>query len=69
MSRNICSAVFSTPLRYMPRPFEIVHRDDVENSILLILDKLKKLEPEKLSLARSIPFYTETQLNKKTNGS
>ena len=66
---GICSALISPPLRYMHTPVEIVHRDDVENSILLILETLKKLEPEKLSLARSIPFYTETQLNKKTNGS
>lgn len=41
---GVASALISLPLRYMHTTVEMVHRDDVENVIRLILASLKKLE-------------------------
>ena len=62
-SGGISSALISPALRYMHTPVEIVHIDDVENSILLIVETLKKLEPTKMNINRSIPFYTTSNKN------
>jgi putative aminopeptidase FrvX len=60
-SGGIASALISPPLRYMHTPVEIVHIDDVENCILLMLETLKNLNPEALRRERRIPFISEYQ--------
>jgi putative aminopeptidase FrvX len=58
---GVCSALISPALRYMHTPVEVVHIEDVENSIRLILETLKSLSPEKLHLNRHLPtFHTNT---------
>lgn len=54
---GVSTALISPPLRYMHTPVEIVHVEDVENSIRLILETLKKLDPAKVNINHSIPFY------------
>jgi putative aminopeptidase FrvX len=58
---GISTALISPPLRYMHTPVEIVHIDDVENSILLMYETLKNIDPEKLRFERKIPFLTESE--------
>ena len=43
---GVASALISLPLRYMHTTVEMVHRDDVENVIILIYETLLKLENE-----------------------
>ena len=42
---GVASALISLPLRYMHTTVEMIHRDDVENCIRLILATLKNIEP------------------------
>ena len=42
---GVPSALISLPLRYMHTTVEMVHRDDVENCIRLILATLKNIQP------------------------
>ena len=42
---GVASALFSLPLRYMHTTVEMIHRDDVENCIRLILATLKNIQP------------------------
>ena len=44
-NQGVASALISLPLRYMHTTVEMVHRDDVENCIRLILATLKNIEP------------------------
>jgi len=41
---GVASALISLPLRYMHTTVEMVHKDDVENVIQLILESLKKIK-------------------------
>ncbi|MDM1549596.1 M42 family peptidase, partial [Empedobacter falsenii] len=41
---GVASALISLPLRYMHTTVEMVHRDDVENTIKLIYETLLKIE-------------------------
>lgn len=43
---GVASALISLPLRYMHTTVEMVHREDVENVILLIYESLLKIENE-----------------------
>jgi putative aminopeptidase FrvX len=43
-SGGVASALISLPLRYMHTTVESVHREDVENVILLILESLKRIK-------------------------
>jgi len=56
---GVMSVLISPPIRYMHTPVEIVHMDDVENTILIILETLKNISPEVLRKNRTIPFYEE----------
>jgi putative aminopeptidase FrvX len=40
------SVLISIPLRYMHTTVEMLHKDDIENTIKLIYDTLKKLKPD-----------------------
>jgi putative aminopeptidase FrvX len=42
---GVASALISLPLRYMHTTVEMIHRDDVENCIRLILATLKNIQP------------------------
>ena len=44
-NKGVASALISLPLRYMHTTVEMVHRDDVENCIKLILATLKRIKP------------------------
>ncbi|HBL38881.1 MAG TPA: peptidase M42 [Flavobacteriales bacterium] len=44
-NKGVASALISLPLRYMHTTVEMVHRNDVENCIRLILATLKKIQP------------------------
>jgi putative aminopeptidase FrvX len=44
-NQGVASALISLPLRYMHTTVEMVHRDDVENCIRLILATLKNIKP------------------------
>jgi putative aminopeptidase FrvX len=44
-NKGVASALISLPLRYMHTTVEMVHRDDVENCIKLILATLKNIQP------------------------
>jgi putative aminopeptidase FrvX len=44
-NQGVASALISLPLRYMHTTVEMVHRDDVENCIRLILATLKNIVP------------------------
>jgi putative aminopeptidase FrvX len=56
---GIITALISPPLRYMHTPVELVHIDDVENTILLMLETLRNIDPDDLREERKIPFLTE----------
>ncbi|HYG53375.1 MAG TPA: M20/M25/M40 family metallo-hydrolase [Flavobacteriales bacterium] len=63
-SGGITSALISPPLRYMHTPVEIVHVNDVENCILLMLETLKNLDPEIMRSERRTPFISEYEKEK-----
>ncbi len=42
---GVASALISLPLRYMHTTVEMIHRDDVENCIRLLLATLKNIQP------------------------
>lgn len=44
-NKGVASALISLPLRYMHTTVEMVHRDDVENCIKLIIATLKNIQP------------------------
>ena len=44
-NKGVASALISLPLRYMHTTVEMVHREDVENCIKLILATLKNIQP------------------------
>lgn len=44
-NKGVASALISLPLRYMHTTVEMVHRDDVENCIKLIIATLKSIQP------------------------
>lgn len=44
-NKGVASALISLPLRYMHTTVEMVHRDDVENCIRLILATLQAIKP------------------------
>ncbi len=44
-NKGVASALISLPLRYMHTTVEMVHRNDVENCIKLILATLKNIQP------------------------
>lgn len=58
-SGGVPTALISPPLRYMHTPVEIVHMEDVENCVRLILETLKRLDPAEMRRQRSIPYLTE----------
>jgi putative aminopeptidase FrvX len=67
-SGGISSALISPPLRYMHTPVEIVHINDVEDCVLLMLETLKNIDPKTLRLDREIPFFSEYEReNEKIN--
>lgn len=41
---GVTSALISLPLRYMHTTVEMVHKDDVENSIRMILETVKSIK-------------------------
>jgi putative aminopeptidase FrvX len=45
-AEGVASALISLPLRYMHTTVEMVHQDDVEKTILLMLESLKTLKSE-----------------------
>jgi putative aminopeptidase FrvX len=44
-NKGVASALISLPLRYMHTTVEMVHRDDVENCIRLILATVQAIKP------------------------
>mgnify|MGYP003580223543 FL=1 len=47
---GICSVLISPPLRYMHTPVEMVCSDDIENTIKLMTELMKKIDPATINL-------------------
>ena len=43
-NEGVTSALISLPLRYMHTTVEMVHKDDVENSIRMIIETIKSIK-------------------------